>query len=278
MEGATTPTTTTPKSDDRTTPSLIGANWPSLPIPAETQENKESQDSQIQPAQKSPTAWKGQQRGPEDYEKDRVGRYAKYFKGNEILPIPEIVEKITPRGLSLVVSDLKTKRLVGLNKETFEELLRKAGIPCQYFCRKSFATWDVLLPSEEQAAKGAANDIITKHFRLQPEYKVTRRLCVTVCNVQAFVTGEVLAAYLSAYGQVEEFNRLRSPAGTAYGDYAFRLCLTRDGFKTIPETLISGDWQMMVVVEWGGGANKSAISPSFAPRKPIPMKRQQQQQ
>ena len=249
MEGATTtPTITTQKSDDQTTPSLIGANWPSLPIPTETQ-NTESQENPIPPAQKSPTAWKGQQRGPDDYEKDRVGRYAKYFKVNEILPIPEIVERIAPRVLSLVVSDLKTKRLVGLSKDTFEELLRNAGIPCQYFCRKSFATWDDLLPTEEQAAKTAAKDIITKHFRLQPEYKGTRRLCVTVCNVPAIITGEVLAAYLSAYGQVEEFNLLRSPAGTAYGHYAFRLCLTRDGFKAIPETLISGVRQMMVVVE-----------------------------
>ena len=100
MEGETaTPT--------KITPSLIGSNWPSLPIPDDVTEV--SQDSPIQPAQQSPTAWKGQQRGPEEYEKDRVGRFAKYFKGNEILPIPEIAEKITPRVLSLVVSDLKTK-------------------------------------------------------------------------------------------------------------------------------------------------------------------------
>ena len=212
-----------------------------------------------------------------------MGRYAKYFKGNEILPIPEIVEKITPRVLSLVVSDLKTERLVGLNKEIFEELLRKAGIPCQYFCRKSFATWDVLLPSEEQAAKAAESDIITKNFRLQPEYKGTRRLCFTACNVPAIITGEVLAAYLSAYGQVEEFNLLRSPAGTAYGDYAFRLCLTRDGFKAIPETLISRDRQMMVVVEgrcprcWG--CKQIGHFAKFCPpRKPKPTKRRQLQQ
>ena len=154
------------------------------------------------------------------------------------------MEKSTPRILSLVVSDLKTKRLVGLKKETFEELLRKAGIPCQYFCRKSFATWDVLLPTEEQAAKLAANNITTKYFRLQPEYRGTRRLRVTICNVPASITGEVLAAYLSSYGQVEEYN-----PGTAYGDYAFRLCLTRDGFKAIREILISGDRQMIVMVE-----------------------------
>ena len=263
MEGeTTTPTQTTP----------IGSNWPSLPIPGDTTEAETSQDSPIQPAQKSPTAWKGQQRGPEEHEADRVGRFAKYFKGNEILPIPEIAEKIAPRVLSLVVSDLKTKRLVGLTKEVFEELIRKAGIPCQYFCRKSFATWDVLLPTEKQAAKMAESDVITKHFRLQPEYKGTRKLRVTVCNVPAIITGEVLAAYLSAYGHVEEFNLLRSPAGTAYGDYAFRLCLTRDGFKAIPETLICGDRQMMVMVEgrrprcWG--CKQIGHIAKFCPQRP----------
>ena len=248
MEGKTNSNTTeNPTSQE----SLIGANWPSLPIPADSPKTSQeiTQDSPIQPAQKSPTPWKGQQKGPADYERDRVEKYAKYFKGNEILPIPELVEKLTPRTLSLVVSDLKTKKLVGLKRETFEELVKKAGIPCQYFCRKSFATWDVLLPTEDQAAKLAANNISTKYFRLQPEYRGTRRLRVTICNVPAHITGEVLAAYLSSYGQVEDFNLLRSPAGTAYGDYAFRLCLTRDGFKAIPETQISGDRQMIVMVE-----------------------------
>ena len=248
MEGKTNSNT---PEDPTSQESLIGANWPSLPIPADSPKTTQetTQDSPIQPAQKSPTPWKGQQKGPADYERDRVEKYAKYFKGNEILPIPELVEKLTPRILSLVVSDLKTKKLVGLKRETFEELLKKAGIPCQYFCRKSFATSDVLLPTEDQAAKLAANNVTIKYFRLQPEYRGTRRVRVTICNVPAHITGEVLAAYLSSYGQVEEFNLLRSPTGTAYGDYAFRLCLTRDGSKAIPETLISGDRQMIVMVE-----------------------------
>ena len=77
--------------------------------------------------------------------------------------------------------------------------------------------------------------------------KGTGRLRVTVCNVPAYISGDFLASYLSAYGKVE-INLLRSPAGTASGDYTFRLCLTRDGFKAIPETLISGDRQMMVEI------------------------------
>ena len=139
-------------------------------------------------------------------------------------------QKLEPRIVSLVVTDLKTRRLIGLKKEGFEDLLRKVGVPCQYFCCRSFATWDVLLPSQEQAAKVTSTNIATKFFRLQPEYLGTRRIRVTVCNVPAFITGEVQTSFLSAYGHVEEINPLRSAAGTANGDYTFRLCLTREGF------------------------------------------------
>ena len=178
-----------------------------------------------------------------------MGKYAEYFKGNKILPIPEILQRLEPRIVSLVVSDIKTRRLVGLKKETFEDLLRKAGVPCQYFCRRSFATWDVLLPSVEQAEKVASSNFMTKFFRLQLEYLGTRRIRVTICNVLAFITGESLAAFLSAFGHMEEINLLRSAAGTSYGDYVFRLSLTRKGFQAIPEIIISRERQMMVVME-----------------------------
>ena len=165
-------TETLPKQSEKQkeTPitSLIGSNWLTLPGTLET-------DSPIQPGQgekpSSAGPWKTQQgKRPKDHEKDRMGKYAQYFKDNEILPIPEIIEKLEPRILSLVVSDIKTRRLVGLKKEAFEDLLRKAGVPCSYFCRRSFATWDVLLPTQEQAPKTAATTITTKFFRLQPEY------------------------------------------------------------------------------------------------------------
>ena len=59
-------------------------------------------------------------------------------------------------------------------KETPEELLRTAGIPAQYFCRRSFATWDVLVLSQDIAK----NCINTKLFQLQSEYTGTRRIRV----------------------------------------------------------------------------------------------------
>ena len=69
-----------------------------------------------------------------------MGKYAPYFKNNEIPPIPELIEAVEPKTLFFVVTDLKTRRLAGIKKEAFEEVLRTVGIPCRYFCRRSFAT------------------------------------------------------------------------------------------------------------------------------------------
>ena len=166
---------------------------------------------------------------------DTAEKYAQYFQGNRILPIPELVEAVQPKTLSLIVTDMRTRRLAGLKKETFEELLKVAGIPARYFCRRSFATWDVLLPSQELATNLAGNSSITsKYYRLLPEYIGKRRIKVTVCNVPIQLSGGVLAAFLSDFGDVEDFSTIKSSSDTAHGDYSFTMCLNRGGFQAIP--------------------------------------------
>ena len=88
-----------------------------------------SSASTIPPAQRppaTPVSWwtqiKKNQKKSTDHENDRVQKYAKYFKDNEILPIPELVEAVEPRTLSFVVTDLKTRRLASLKKEVFEDI------------------------------------------------------------------------------------------------------------------------------------------------------------
>ena len=90
---------------------------------------------------------------PEDYERDRVGKYAPYFKDNIILPLQGISDLLEPWILSFMVVDLKTRGLTGLTKGISEELLWTAGIPVQYFCRRSFATWDVLQKNKQHNNK-----------------------------------------------------------------------------------------------------------------------------
>ena len=215
-----------------------------------------SLSSTIPPGQTTPTnavSWstqiQKQKKKPSDYESDRVNKYAKYFRENEILPIPELVQAVEPKTLSFVVTDIKTRRLASLNKEKFEEILKSAGIPGKFICRRSFATWDVLLPTEELAKKLASNNINTKYFRLQPEYLGKRNIKVTVCNASMQLNGDVLAAYLSINGGVEEYTLITSAHGTTYGDYVFTMILDRGGFHSIPQTITYRDTTMIVVVE-----------------------------
>ena len=106
-----------------------------------------------------------------------------------------------------------------------------------------------MLPSEELATKLTGSNISSKHFRLQPEYKGQRKIKVTVCNVPIKLNGDVLTAYLSEYGGVEDIITSKSASGTAHGDYFVNMCLDRGGFPAMPHTLEYEDQIMMVVVE-----------------------------
>ena len=61
-------------------------------------------------------------------------KYAQFFIGNRILPLPELRDSVQPKIISFIITVLKTRRLAGIKKETFEELLKVAGIPTRYFC------------------------------------------------------------------------------------------------------------------------------------------------
>ena len=122
-----------------------------------------------------------------------------------------------------------------------------ASIRCRYFCRYSFATWNILLPMEEQAAKLASSDITTKFFWLQLKYIRTLRICITLCNVLVDFTEHVLTSFLRTYRCTEEVTPLRAILGMAYEDYTFWICFKRDGFQVIPDTINFKDHQLIVV-------------------------------
>ena len=122
-----------------------------------------------------------------------------------------------------------------------------AGIPTRYYCRRSFATWDALLLSEELVVKLAGYSISLKFFWLQPEYKGKWRIKVTQCNISIQLNGDLLTTYLSEYGSIDVI--AKSASGTALGNYVFTMCLDRGRFQAIPHLIEYEDQVMMVVVE-----------------------------
>ena len=75
----------------------------------------------------TPAPW-SKKRKTWDYAKDRVSKYARYFQKDRIMRIPELVEAVRLKTLSFVILDLRTGRLTGLKKETFEELLKTMSV------------------------------------------------------------------------------------------------------------------------------------------------------
>ena len=71
---------------------------------------------------------KNHKKDPINYER-MWEKCEKYFQGNRILPIPELVKEVQPKIVSFVITDIKSRRLAGIRKETFEDLLRAADIP-----------------------------------------------------------------------------------------------------------------------------------------------------
>ena len=63
------------------------------------------------------------------------------------------------------------------------------------------------------------------------------------------LNGDVIAAYLSSYGGVEEYTQITSAHGTAYGDFSFTMILDRGGFNAIPHTIAYRTTTMTVIVE-----------------------------
>ena len=84
------------------------------------------------------------QKSSEQYNKDRVRKYALYLKGTEIFPIPELVAETETKILSYLITDLRKNKLAGIREDTFKDLLKSTCIPCRYFSRRILSTWDVL--------------------------------------------------------------------------------------------------------------------------------------
>ena len=79
--------------------------------------------------------------------------FGDYVKGNKIIPRSEEEDRIKNRTISVVTFSQKTKKMAQVAKETFEESLKSLALPVLMYTRRSFATWDLVMKSKEDAEK-----------------------------------------------------------------------------------------------------------------------------
>lgn len=61
--------------------------------------------------------------GPE-YHKGLTGQLENFVSGNKLLPVPSLLETVNTRTISLLTTDIKTRKFLGFNREITEEVLK----------------------------------------------------------------------------------------------------------------------------------------------------------
>lgn len=66
---------------------------------------------------------------------------------------PEAPEAVTTRTISLLTTDVNTRQLIPVSRNTIEEALKNLQIPPKVLAKRYNVMWDLLLACEEEAKK-----------------------------------------------------------------------------------------------------------------------------
>lgn len=80
------------------------------------------------------------------------------------------MDTLNTRTIPLFTTDVKTRKLIGVNRLIMEEALKSLRIAAKILARRSNAMWHILLDTEDATKSLDGNITITKAVRLQTEY------------------------------------------------------------------------------------------------------------
>lgn len=82
--------------------------------------------------------------------------------------IPEALKAVNRRTISLLTTDVKSRKLIGVIRETREEALKCLNIG-NVLARRLNATWNIVLPTDQEARLMGRSRLMSKSVRLQTE-------------------------------------------------------------------------------------------------------------
>lgn len=96
--------------------------------------------------------------------------YKDYISGNELLTIPSLLEAVLTRTITLLMTDVKTRKLTDVSREIMEEALKNLNIASKVLTRRVNTMLDILLTTVKETKALAGSILTTKSVRLQTEY------------------------------------------------------------------------------------------------------------
>lgn len=120
-----------------------------------------------------------------------------------------------------------------------EEALTCLNIITKMLARRSNPMWDILLTSEEEAKTLAGCILTTKSVRTQTEYMGAERTKITLHGMPMDIEEEdLVGAFFTEYGQVEEITVVRSKTGIATGDIILQVTMSHKYFLEVSNILM----------------------------------------
>lgn len=98
------------------------------------------------------TAW-AENRTKKDvsYYAQLEAKYKHFTKGNKFVTISEALDIVATKTISLLTTDVKTLKLIGITRERMEAGLKNMNIKPKMLAKRSYAIKDILLATEEEA-------------------------------------------------------------------------------------------------------------------------------
>ena len=177
------------------------------------------------------------------------------------------------RTVSVFVVDKRSRKIVKPVKDMVLRQLSSLGVKVQaIIAGSSYAFWDVLLPTEEEAVALTRKTLENKEYFFRTEYMGRRRTTVSVYEVPSFLRDANLAAFMLNFGDI-----VSATHDGMRGEWRFDLMLDAKTFFSVPNWLDVEGRRLPVIVSgrkpacWHSGeiGHLSAVCPGKkAPKKP----------
>ena len=170
------------------------------------------------------------------------------------------------RTVSVFVVDKRSKKIVKPVKDMVLRHLSSLGVKVQaIIAGSSYAFWDILLPTEEEAVALTRKTLENKEYFFRTEYMGRRRTTVSVYEVPSFLRDANLAAFMLNFGDI-----VSATHDGMRGEWRFDLMLDAKTFYSVPNRLpviVSG--RKPACWHCGEIGHLSAVCPGKkAPKKP----------
>ena len=187
--------------------------------------------------------------------------------------LEEVREDQKKRTVSVFVVDKRSRKIVKPAKDMVLRQISSLGVKAQaIIAGASYAFWDILLPTIEDAVALTKKSLENKEFFFRTEYMGRRRTMVSIYEVPSFLRGANLAAYMLQFGDI-----VSATHDGMRGEWRFDIMLDMKTFYSVPNWLEVEGRRLPVIVSgrkpacWHCGeiGHLSAVCPGKkAPKKP----------